>query len=376
MTRWAIASGDFTPLGGMDRANYALAGYLARTGRDVHLVAHRAWPDLLSTPGVTMHHAPRPFGSHLLGVPMLARTAATVARRLGPGTRLLSNGGNTRWGGPTWIHYLHAAYDPETRDARARLVARASRRRYLADEARAIAAAPAIICNSERTAADVGRHYGVAAARLRVVYYGSDARQFAEVTTADRASARAAAGVDAARPLALFIGALGDRRKGFDTLFEAWSQLCRDTSWDVDLAVAGTGAEVPAWERRTAARGMEGRIRFLGFRSDIPAVMAAADVVVHPSRYEAYGLGVHEALCRGIPAIVSAGAGVAERMPEDLRPLLLPDAGSPADLVERLRRWGADETAWRARARETGRQLRRRSWDDMAEEIATIVEQM
>ena len=376
MTRWAIASGDFTPLGGMDRANYALAGYLARSGRDVHLVAHRVWPDLTSQAGVTVHHARRPFGSHLLGVPMLARTAAAVARRLGSGTRLLSNGGNTRWAGPTWIHYLHAAYEPETRDARARVMARAGRRRYLADEARAIAIAPTIICNSGRTAADVGRLYGVAPARLQVVYYGSDARQFDEVTDGERAAARADAGFDAARPLALFIGALGDRRKGFDTLFEAWSELCRDASWDANLAVAGTGAEVPAWERRTAERGMERRIRFLGFRADIPAVMAAADVVVHPSRYEAYGLGVHEALCRGIPVIVSASAGVAERLLADLRPLTLPDAASPDDLVERLRRWRADEAAWRMSAREAGRQLRRRSWDDMAAEITALVERI
>ena len=54
MRRWAIASGDFTPLGGMDRANYALARHLAGDGADVHLVAHRVWPDLASLAGVTV----------------------------------------------------------------------------------------------------------------------------------------------------------------------------------------------------------------------------------------------------------------------------------------------------------------------------------
>ena len=39
--------------------------------------------------------------------------------------------------------------------------------------------------------------------------------------------------------------------------------------------------------------------------------------MVHPARYEAYGLGVHEAICRGLPAIVSAGAGIAELYPAD-----------------------------------------------------------
>ena len=43
MTRWVLATGDFTTWGGMDRANHALASYLARSGREVHLVAHRGW---------------------------------------------------------------------------------------------------------------------------------------------------------------------------------------------------------------------------------------------------------------------------------------------------------------------------------------------
>ena len=47
MSRWLLIAGDFTPLGGMDRANYALASSLAAApGADVHLVAHRVWPDL------------------------------------------------------------------------------------------------------------------------------------------------------------------------------------------------------------------------------------------------------------------------------------------------------------------------------------------
>src|SRR4029078_13350876 len=82
MTAWAIAAGDFTPLGGMDRANYGLARYLAGAGRDVHLIAHRVWKDLQARPRVTVHHAPRPLGSHLLGAPLLARAAAKTSHGL------------------------------------------------------------------------------------------------------------------------------------------------------------------------------------------------------------------------------------------------------------------------------------------------------
>jgi glycosyltransferase involved in cell wall biosynthesis len=183
-------------------------------------------------------------------------------------------------------------------------------------------------------------------------------------------------GIDADRLVAVFVGALGDRRKGFDLLFDAWVALCRDPSWDVDLAVAGTGAELAAWRRRAAERGSAGRITFLGFRRDIARVLAAADVIVHPSRYEAYGLGVHEALCRGLPAIVPAEAGVAERLPSTLAPLILRGGPSVETLVDALRRWRADEKQWRAEAMRFSTGLRERSWDDMAADVAAIVERL
>ena len=375
MMRWVLAAGDFTPYGGMDRANYALARFLASSGREIHLVAHRVARDLASLPGVTVHHSPRPFGSHLLGAPLLARTAGRTARRLGSSPRLLSNGGNTRWVAPTWVHYLHAAYAPQVAaGARARLTAAAGRRQFLAREAETISRAPAIICNSARTAADVRRCYGVEPSRIHVVYYGVDAQEFAPVTGDERATARALLGMNATAPQAIFIGALGDRRKGFDVLFEAWQRLCRDAAWDVNLAVVGVGAESEAWARRADAAGLARRFSFLRFRSDVARVLAAADVLVHPARYEAYGLGVHEALCRGLPAIVSADAGVAERLPGNLRPLTLPDPTVVDDLVGRFRLWRNDTAGWRARAGAAGSDLRRRTWDHMAAEIAAIVE--
>jgi glycosyltransferase involved in cell wall biosynthesis len=113
---------------------------------------------------------------------------------------------------------------------------------------------------------------------------------------------------------------------------------------------------------------------FLRFRADVPRILAAGDVLVHPSRYEAYGLGVHEALCRGLPAIVSAAAGVAERLPETLAPLTLPEPIRVGDLVSRLGLWRGDMAGWSVVAAAAGDVLRRRTWDHMAADIAGIVE--
>ena len=373
MTRWVVATGDFTTLGGMDRANHALAAWLARSGRETHLVAHRVSADLASAPGVHVHRVPRPAGAHLIGAPRLAREAARQVRRVG-GPALM-NGGNGAIGVPTWIHYLHAAYQPQVASSwRTRISASAGRWYYLRRERAALAAAPLVICNSERTAGDVRRFYQVPESRLRVIYYGSDAATFSPATPVERAQARQALDITNGRLAAAFIGALGDRRKGFDLVLDAWRTLSATPGWDVDLLVAGEGAEVEAWRARAAQAGLNGRIRFLGFRRDVPVVLAAADVLVHPARYEAYGLGVHEAVCRGVPAIVTQAAGVAERFPPSLHSLIISSPPRADALATSLRAWRASADTWRTRVAPVGAALRARSWDDMAAEIVAAVE--
>src|SRR4029453_8330977 len=109
--------------------------------------------------------------------------------------------------------------------------------------------------------------------------------------------------------------------------------------WNVDLKVVGVGAQREHWEREARERGLGERIQFLGFRKDVPQLMAAADLLLAPTRYEAYGLGVHEALCTGLPALVSRTAGVAERYPSELRELQIDDPNDVEELVRRLELW-------------------------------------
>jgi glycosyltransferase involved in cell wall biosynthesis len=375
VTTWLVAAGDFVTHGGMDAANHGLARYLAsRDGDDVHLVAHRVAPDLIGHPRVQVHHAPRPFGMHTLGEPLLRRTAKRWAERLRPsGATVIANGGNVDAGDVSWVHYVHAAYSPVAHGPLNRLLVGSAHRRHLRAERDALGRARVIVCNSRRTAADVAAVERVNPDRVRVVYYGIDATRFRPATADERAAARQRLGLDSSRPVALFAGALGDRRKGFDTVFAAWRTLCATRDWDVDLVVAGTGAELAAWAARAQRQLPPGRLRFIGFQQDMRHVFAASDVLVHPSRYEAYGLAVHEALCCGLPAIVSASAGVAERYPDVLRGLLLQDPNRPAELAERLRSWRGDASL-ASHVAGFGERLRSRSWDDMGQEIAAVVE--
>lgn len=368
---WLIVAGDLTPLGGMDAANHALARYLAARD-EVHLVTHRAWPDLAALPNVIVHRVWRPFGRHLLGSPLLAWNGQRVWRRLRrSGAQAIVNGGNCRIAGVNWVHYLHAADALSTTGSLARRAKKAlARRRDLAAERAALREARVVICNSRRTRDDVIVRVGVDPSRVRVVYYGGDPIRFSQANSEEREGARAALSQPPGRPLVGFVGALGDRRKGFDTVFSAWCELCRCPEWDADLIVVGEGAELPAWRRRAGEAGVGARIRFAGFRTDVAQILAALDALVHPARYEAYGLSVREALCRGVPAIVSASAGVAEHYPPELGGLLIDDPNDPAELRAKLLAWRRDMEHVRAAVAPLSAALRGHTWDAMAEQIA------
>ena len=359
----------------MDNANHALAKYLARTGAEVHLVTHRAWPDLVDLPQIMVHPVWRPLRSHLAGMPLLDRAGRRCARRL-EHAHVVVNGGNCGWHDLTWVHYVHAAYEPESAagSALSRLKSRIMRSYALATEKRTLKSARLVLCNSWRTFRDATERLGIQESRAQVVYYGTDPDRFRPITPLERNQARVRLGWKNDRPVVVFVGALGDRRKGFDTLFAAWQSLCRQPKWDCNLAVVGAGGELPAWRQRAREKGLTERIHFLGFRKDVPEVLAACDVLVHPARYEAYGLGVHEALCRGIPALVSAQAGVAERFPPELHDCLIVDPDNSNALADCLLHWRAGLEKCQATVIPFSNSLRSYTWDQMAERIVQLVQ--
>lgn len=385
MKPWLVVAGDFVRTGGMDAANHALAGWLARSGRQTDLVAHRVDPELARLPGMVVHRIPRPLGSHLLGFPLLEKGARFHARLLGGGTWRgkplrdfvsMANGGNFPSARATWLHYVHAAYRPEIvgRPLR-RGVDRVARWMALRDERDAASGADVVIANSELTARHAADLLGANPARVHTVYYGSDPDRFRPPSAEERVAARRALRMDEDGPALAFVGALGDRRKGFDTLFEAFAFLCAsEPGWDATLLVAGAGGELEAWKQRAEAARLGRRIRFLGFRQDVREVLAACDAVVSPTRYEAYGLAVHEAACMGLAPIVSRAAGVAERIPIALHPLLIDDPDDAAELAERLLAWRAALDTHHAAALALAEALRGWTWDHMASRIVDIVE--
>ncbi len=375
MKAYLLVTGDFVKTGGMDRANYALVDYLAHQGETVHLVAHRIEESLKQFPNVIWHHVPKIANSDFLSGFLLDWIGRFWARRITrQGGRVLVNGGNCQWADVNWVHYLHAAYTPEIKVSLLKqLKTKITHRYFLQTEKQAIRSAQLVIANSARTQADLSQHLGITD-RCIPVFYGIDSALFHPVTPQQQLELRQRLGWSTDRRVVLFIGALGDRRKGFDTLFEAWQQLCADSHWDADLMVVGRGAELEQWKARSHAANLSDRIQFLGFRQDVPDLLRAADCLVAPTRYEAYGLGVHEALCCGLPAIVSADAGIAYRYPEPLQSLLLQNPNSSQELVTCLQHWRKQSAAYATLVKEMWLpEILDHSWEHMAQDLVSHI---
>jgi glycosyltransferase involved in cell wall biosynthesis len=128
---------------------------------------------------------------------------------------------------------------------------------------------------------------------------------------------------DLGHPLVLAVGRLHPQ-KGYDTLIAALP------GWpDAVVAVAGDGPLDGAL--RAAAPG----VRWLGRRDDIADLLAAADVVVLPSVWEARSLTAQEALRAGRPLVASAVGGVPDLVQDGA--VLVPP-GDPQALGEAVRR--------------------------------------
>jgi glycosyltransferase involved in cell wall biosynthesis len=109
------------------------------------------------------------------------------------------------------------------------------------------------------------------------------------------------------------------------------------------LEVAGEGSEHDAVRELAHDLGLDEVVRFSGFRSDMPAVMDRAGILIAPCPVEGLGLTVLEAMAGGLPVVAAAAGGHVELLGGlDERTLFVPDDAD--DAAQRLRRLADDET--------------------------------
>jgi len=164
-------------------------------------------------------------------------------------------------------------------------------------------ASPWLVAVSGAIAEDVRRHYG-RTENIAVIPPGVDTEFFHPARVgALRATVRREEGIGDRELAVLFVGS-EFRRKGLDLLIPALAPEMR-------LLVVGRGENHDHYRRLADRCGLTGRVAFAGLSGDVQRWYAAADVLVLPSRSEAFGMSVLEAMACGLPVIVSGNSGVA-----------------------------------------------------------------
>jgi glycosyltransferase involved in cell wall biosynthesis len=180
-----------------------------------------------------------------------------------------------------------------------------------------------VIANSRATAAAFAAAGG-RESLVRVVHNGIDPAPFDAVTDADAAEARAALGL----PAAAFVVALFGRFhpwKGQQVLLQALPSLTGVHALFVGAPLFGEELFASALRAEAEKLGVADRAHFTGFRSDIPVLMRAADVVVHASVYpEPFGRVIVEGMLARRPVVATRAGGTGEIITDGETGVLVP----------------------------------------------------
>jgi len=208
-------------------------------------------------------------------------------------------------------------------------------------------AVDAVIAISEGVRAALVR-VGVRTERIRVVPSGIDAARLAAPPHA-RAAVRREWGLGDEDVAVVVVGAL-EARKGHAVLLGAAAALA-PAAPRLRYVFCGEGRQAEALARAAAA--LDGAVEMVGFRRDVAACLAAADVVALPSLQEGLGVAALEAMAAGRPVVASRVGGLAEAVVHEETGLLVPP-GDPTALATALVRLARDP-GLRARLGAAGR---------------------
>jgi glycosyltransferase involved in cell wall biosynthesis len=135
--------------------------------------------------------------------------------------------------------------------------------------------------------------------------------------------------------------------KGHDVAIDAVARL-RERFPRLRLLIVGEGSARPQVQRAAAALG-DGAV-LAGHRDDVMAVLDAVDLLVHPSRIDAFPTALLEAMAAGVPAVATAVGGIPEIVEDGLTGVLIAAPADGASLATALEPLLADRAVRRCLA--------------------------
>ena len=166
---------------------------------------------------------------------------------------------------------------------------------------------------------------GVPASKVSIIPYGQRAERF-DIQPTELARARAELGVGT---LHLVCVSRLHEEKGHTYLFRALAAL-RAEGVNATLHLVGVGPDEARLRADVERLRIADRVRFLGWRDDALMLMAAADLIVHPSLHEALSSAVIEAVMLERPVVATDVSGVRDVLGDGVFGTVVPPARSDA----------------------------------------------
>jgi glycosyltransferase involved in cell wall biosynthesis len=259
------------------------------------------------------------------------------------------------------------------------LAHRTAARRYLAWSTRWNARRSALVlADSQATADDLVRAYGVAPGKVRVVYLGTD-RPASGLSVGPSHPLAGFWPHGAVGPYLLYLGTL-QPRKNLERVLDAFARLIEDSHAGpqlADLCLVLAGPQGLAYENLVAQAqdcGLGARVLFPGYvaADDLPALYAGALAYIFPSLYEGFGLPVLEAQSYGVPVLTSTNSSLPEVAGDGALLVDPHDVDAIAAAMYRLATDGAlrEDLIQRGFAN-----VKRFSWEKCARETLAVLEE-
>jgi glycosyltransferase involved in cell wall biosynthesis len=188
-----------------------------------------------------------------------------------------------------------------------------------------------VLVGSSQVWQDVRRYDGVPASRLVLMPYGIPLEGLNPRLS--RAEARQRLGLPAN---GLVIGAVGrlEEQKGHAYLLAALPELRRAIP-DLSVLLVGEGRRQEDLKHQVQELGLEGTVRFLGTRRDLPEIFRALDLFVQPSLWEGLPLALLKAMGAGLPVVATRVSGSREAVMDGVNGCLV-EPGDPEALARAI----------------------------------------
>ncbi len=325
--------------GGLERYTIALSRELLKRGHQVHVLAHRRQEE----PGIRFHHVPMlRFSS-----PLKNLSFAYFSRKVLEGhrfdvvqsmERVMDQDIFRASDGINPIQMSERYTNPMVRQVKA-FGPRRQALTYLEKRIFEGSGCRFVMTNSRLIKNQILDHYRISPNRISVIYNSVDHQRFhPSVREKHRKTVRTELGIQEKDLLLLFVG--NDfKRKGLPLLVKSLNRLQNPRLKLVVLGHDRAGSH----PIRTAKNQLDERIFFLGSQTRIEKYYGAADLLILPTRYDAFANVCLEAMACGVPVITTRTNGAGEIIDNGIQGYVL-ETWEPEELSAKIDRCTSDAT--------------------------------